>query len=291
MPDLPKVTSPRELLSLFEEYDIQPNKQLGQNFLIDANIVRKIVAAVEAAPGDKIIEVGAGAGALSLALARPGIELTILEVDRGLVRLLRDILPQYPEVTISHKDVLEVNWRQLLGEIPPGSKAKLVSNLPYNISGPFMYNLFKEGFPFERAVLMFQKEVALRLLANPGDSDYGSLSVLCRYYAEGRILFNVSKNVFWPRPKVGSAVILLRPRERTLTPGEEAVFWKLVQGVFRQRRKTILNGLQSTYLCSRDEATSLLNEANIDNFSRPEELSVEQFALLARITYNYHSKN
>ena len=291
MPDLPNVTSPKELLVLFEEYGIQPNKQLGQNFLIDANIVRKIEAAVEAVPGDKIIEVGAGAGALTLALARTGIELTVLEIDKGLVRLLKDILPQRPEVKISHKDVLEVNWRQFLGEAAPGGKNKLVSNLPYNISGPFMYNLFKESFPFERAVLMFQKEVAMRLLANPGDSDYGSLSVLCRYYTEGRTLFNVSKNVFWPRPKVGSAVILLRPRKRTLTTGEEAVFWKLVQGVFRQRRKTILNGLLSIYSCSRDEATLLLNEANIDTLSRPEELSVEQFALLARITYNYHSKN
>jgi len=290
MPDLPNVTSPKELLVLFEEYGIQPNKQLGQNFLIDANIVRKIEAAVEAVPGDKIIEVGAGAGALTLALARPGIELTVLEIDKGLVRLLKDILPQRPEVKISHKDVLEVNWRQFLGEAAPGGKNKLVSNLPYNISGPFMYNLFKESFPFERAVLMFQKEVAMRLLANPGDSDYGSLSVLCRYYTEGRTLFNVSKNVFWPRPKVGSAVILLRPRKRTLTTGEEAVFWKLVQGVFRQRRKTILNGLLSIYSCSRDEATLLLNEANIDTLSRPEELSVEQFALLARITYNKLSK-
>ncbi len=290
MPDLPNVTSPKELLVLFEEYGIQPNKQLGQNFLIDANIVRKIEAAVEAVPGDKIIEVGAGAGALTLALARTGIELTVLEIDKGLVRLLKDILPQRPEVKISHKDVLEVNWRQFLGEAAPGGKNKLVSNLPYNISGPFMYNLFKESFPFERAVLMFQKEVAMRLLANPGDSDYGSLSVLCRYYTEGRTLFNVSKNVFWPRPKVGSAVILLRPRKRTLTTGEEAVFWKLVQGVFRQRRKTILNGLLSIYSCSRDEATLLLNEANIDTLSRPEELSVEQFALLARITYNKLSK-
>ncbi len=289
--EIPNVTSPRELVKLFEQYGLKPARQLGQNFLVDGNIVRKIVEALEVAPGDYVVEVGAGAGALTLTLAKPGVKLTVFEVDSGLVRLLKDILPQKPEIDIYHKDVLKVRWRDITGSFNSAQSHKLVSNLPYNISGPFMFALFKEGFPFNRAILMLQKEVAMRLVAGPGDNDYGSLSVLCHYYTEGKILFQVSKNVFWPSPKGGSAVIELRPRNRMLSAAEEPLLWELVQGVFRQRRKTILNSLQHTCAYSRDQAAALLEKASIDPAVRPEELTVEQFAMLARITYNYFSKN
>ncbi|MFO7952830.1 MAG: 16S rRNA (adenine(1518)-N(6)/adenine(1519)-N(6))-dimethyltransferase RsmA [Bacillota bacterium] len=287
----PNLTSPRVLMELFKRYGLTPNRYLGQNFLVDGNIVRKIVKAVEVKSGDSIIEVGAGAGALTVALAQPGVELNVLEVDNGLVKLLKDMLPQRPSIKLHHEDALKVKWRDITGIGDPGKSCKLVSNLPYNISGPFMYNLFNEGFPFERAILMFQKEVAMRLLADPGDNDYGSLSVLCRYYTEGKLLFQVSKNVFWPRPKVGSAVIDLRPRSRELSTAEESLFWELVQGVFRQRRKTILNSLFHAFSYSRSELSGILEKASIDPAVRPEELAVEQFAKLARITYNYFSKN
>lgn len=287
MAEIPDLSSPREVMALLEKHGLQPRKQLGQNFLIDGNIVRKITAAVGVEEGDAVIEVGPGVGALTAALARSGANLLALEVDRNLVILLEDLFKLWPGVRIIRQDVLKVNWNELIGRyFAPAAAVKLVSNLPYIISGPFMYALFKADFPFETAVLMFQKEVAQRLVANPGDSDYGGLSVLSRYYAEGKVLFNVSNNVFWPRPKVGSAVLRLQPRHRMLNKDEEKLFWYLVQGVFQQRRKTIFNNMVRIFPGFRLQMDGLLREASIDPAIRPEQLTVEQFAILTRITYN-----
>lgn len=290
MIDIPDLTSPRIVRALFEEYGLQPRKQLGQNFLIDANIVRKIAAVVDARPGDAVIEVGPGAGALTHALVLSGADLLAVEVDRGLAAMLDGLFQPWPEVRILHQDILKVTWSDLIFRFFPASASiKLVSNLPYVISGPFIYALLKESFPFESAVLMLQKEVAHRLVAEPGDSDYGGLSVLCQYYTTGKILFDVSHNVFWPRPKVGSAVLKLEPGRRELAAKEEEQLWFLVQGVFQQRRKTMLNSLLRLLPHPRNLIISLMEEAQVDPAIRPEQLNVGQFAKLAQITYNYPS--
>ncbi len=290
MIDIPDLTSPRIVRALFEEYGLQPRKQLGQNFLIDANIVRKIAAFVDVRPGDAVIEVGPGAGALTHALALSGADLLAVEVDRGLAAMLGGLFQPWPEVKILHQDILKVTWSDLIFRFFPASASiKLVSNLPYVISGPFIYALLKESFPFESAILMLQKEVAHRLVAEPGDSDYGGLSVLCQYYTTGKILFDVSHNVFWPRPKVGSAVLKLEPGRRELAAKEEEQLWFLVQGVFQQRRKTMLNSLLRLLPHPRNLIISLMEEAQVDPAIRPEQLNVGQFAKLAQITYNYPS--
>ncbi len=290
MKDIPDLTSPRIVRALFEEYGLQPRKQLGQNFLIDANIVRKIAAVVDARPGDALIEVGPGAGALTHALVLSGADLLAVEVDRGLAAMLNGLFQPWPAVRILHQDILKVTWSDLIFRFFPASASiKLVSNLPYVISGPFIYALLKESFPFESAVLMLQKEVAHRLVAEPGDSDYGGLSVLCQYYTTGKILFDVSHNVFWPRPKVGSAVLKLEPGRRELAVKEEEQLWFLVQGVFQQRRKTMLNSLLRLLPHPRKLIISLMEEAQVDPAIRPEQLNVGQFAKLAQITYNYPS--
>jgi len=289
--EIPDITSPRKLNSLFQSYGLQPRRHLGQNFLIDANIVRKIIAAARVEEGDAVIEVGPGAGALTVNLARTGANLMVLEIDRGLIRLLKDLLRPWPEVEIIEQDVLKVDWKELIRRtITASGGIKLISNLPYNISAPFMYALFKDNFPFTVGLLMFQKEVAHRLIAAPGDNDYGALSVICGYYTEGIKLFDVSKNVFWPRPKVGSAVLRLQPRERELTGQEEGLFWEIVRGFFQQRRKTVLNSMSRLFPFSRNRLTDLLEKAVVFPGARPEELSVKQFAMLTRITYNYLSK-
>ncbi len=291
MDESPDVTSPRALSLLFKKYGLKPRRQLGQNFLIDANIVRKIVTAAEISEDNYIIEIGPGAGALTAALVRSGAGLAVLEVDRGLIRLLKDQYKNLPQVMIIERDVLKVEWEKMIsGLAGRNTEVKLISNLPYNISGPFMYNLFREAFPFSKAILMFQKEVAHRLLANPGDSDYGTLSVLCCYYCTGEALFDVSKNVFWPRPKVDSTVIRLTPRGKELSNPEERLFWEIVQSLFQQRRKTILKRMSTHFNIPRDDLTELLKKAAIIPAARPEELDVKQFAKLARITYNYLNK-
>ncbi len=291
MTDIQDVTSPRELAALFQYYGLQPRRHLGQNFLIDANIVRKIVAAANIEKGDQVVEVGPGVGALTLKLAISGANLLIMEIDRGLIRLLKDLFQQWPNIRIIEKDALKVNWKELTESLRTGNEGiKLISNLPYNISGPFMYSLFYEGFPFKTVVLMFQKEVAQRLVAVPGDNDYGSLSVLCGYYTDAKKLFDVSKNVFYPRPKVGSTVLKLLPRDRELNNLEEELLWTIVKGLFQQRRKTVLSSMRRLFPWSRSRLTGLLEKALVNPAARPEELSINQFAKLTRITYNYFSK-
>jgi 16S rRNA (adenine1518-N6/adenine1519-N6)-dimethyltransferase len=287
--ELPDVTSPRVLRELFKEQQLSPRRQWGQNFLIDANVARKIKAALEAVPGRAAIEVGPGAGALTLLLDQDNYQILALEIDRGLVRLLNELFAGRSGVTIQQADALKVNWRELMGDhFSSGTEVKLISNLPYVISGPFLFSILKEHFPFQAAVLMLQKEVARRLVASPGDPDYGALTVLCCYYTEGKVLFDVSNSVFWPKPKVGSAVLLLKPRSRILPPDQEPLLWTIVQGVFQQRRKTIFNNLGRLRPDLRDQLPALLVGAGIDPVSRPEEIGVEQFAKLSRIIYNIH---
>lgn len=288
MADFPNVTSPRELMQLFEEYGLQPHKRLGQNFLIDANIVRKIVEALEVEADDLVFEIGPGAGALTTELAKSGAQLVAIELDRGLCGLLGNLFEKWPNVKLINKDVLKLNWESLFAEFCKGGQTvKLISNLPYVISGPFVYAILKSSFPFQRAIIMLQKEVAHRLVTAPGESDYGALSVLCQYYTDGEILFNVSKNVFWPRPGVSSAVLKLKPGERLLGVEEEMVLWDLVQGAFQQRRKTLLNNMNRIYPSLKNKLPEILEEAAIKEQARPEDLSSGQFAMLARITYNY----
>jgi len=289
MADTPDVTSPRVLTELFDNYGLKPNRQFGQNFLVDANIARKIITAAGIEKGDAIIEIGPGAGALTVQMAKLGATVLAIEIDRGLIRLLGHILKRWPEVRVLEQDVLKINWQQLIGSyFSSDTPVKMVSNLPYAISGPFMYDLFKAGFPLHSAVLMFQKEVAGRLVADPGSSNYGALSVLSRYYTTGKVLFDVSGNVFWPRPKIGSAVLRLQPHSRDLSESEEEHLWYLVQGVFQQRRKTMLNNLARLFPDSRPDLPALMAKVPIDSAVRPEQLTAGQFAKLARITYNYH---
>jgi 16S rRNA (adenine1518-N6/adenine1519-N6)-dimethyltransferase len=292
MIDFPNMTSRREVIARMSRYGLRPHPGLGQNFLIDGNIVHKIIAAAELKPGDAVLEIGPGAGALTMGLARQQVRVLALELDQGLVALLRDLLLPFPQVTVLSGDALKTDFHALIDHyFPPGETVKLVSNLPYYLSSSLLYNLFNQKFPFSSAVLMFQKEVAQRVLASPGETGYGSLSVLCRYYTTGILSFNVSKNVFWPRPEVESAVIRLKPRPQNLDPAEEVLLWRIVKAAFQQRRKTLLNSLANDFLWSKDMLAGLLRDAGVDPGCRPESLSVDQFAKLTRIIYNYDSKS
>lgn len=288
MAGLPNLTSPRELMKLLGQYGLQPHKRLGQNFLIDANIARKIVNSLELETGDLVFEVGPGAGALTAELAKSGAQLVAIEIDRGLYKLLCELFEKWPNVKLLNEDVIKLNWNHIIEQYTDGHQpVKLVSNLPYVISGPFIYAILKCFFPFQKAIIMLQQEVARRLIAPPGDSDYSALSVFCQYYNVGEILFNVSNNVFWPRPQVSSAVLKLEPRSRLLGLEEELLLWNLVQESFQQRRKTLLNNLNRIYPELKEKLPGILNEASVKEQARPEDLSSGQFAMLARITYNY----
>ena len=252
-----------------------PNKRLGQNFLIDPNIVRKIVALAELSPNDHVLEIGPGRGILTEALSRTAGRVTAIEVDSRLHAYLETKQAELPNVELVCDDALAYPVENL----PMGTI--VVANLPYYISTPLLFRLLDQRGRFPRMVLMLQDEVADRLVAQPGGSDYGVLSVMTQYAADITKAFRVSAQCFRPRPDVASAVVRLGMKERTrLSPKEEVALRALVKAAFAHRRKTLVNSL-------RDEGYELhpvierLQRLDIALARRAETLSVEEFLQLA----------
>ena len=252
-----------------------PKKRLGQNFLIDPNIVRKIVALAELRPGDHVLEIGPGRGILTEALSHSAGRVTAVEIDPRLHAYLESRKSELPNVELVCEDALAYP----VGNLPMGTI--VVANLPYYISTSLLFRLLAQLDRFPRMVLMLQDEVADRLVARPGGSDYGVLSVMAQYAAEIIKSFRVSPQCFRPRPEVASAVVILRAHtRRKMSQQEEAAFRTLVKAAFAHRRKTLINSL-------RDEGFALhplaetLQRLDIAPNSRAETLSVEDFIRLA----------
>ena len=252
-----------------------PNKRLGQNFLIDPNIVRKIVALAELTPNDHVLEIGSGRGILTEALSRTAGHVTAIEVDPRLHAYLKTKQAELPNVELVCDDALAYPVENLPME------TVVVANLPYYISTPLLFRLLDQRGRFPRMVLMLQDEVADRLVAQPGGSDYGVLSVMAQYAADISKAFKVSAQCFRPRPEVASAVVLLRAKKCTrLSQQEEVAFRALVKAAFAHRRKTLVNSL-------RDEGYELhpvietLQRLEIALARRAETLSVDDFLRLA----------
>ena len=246
------------------------NKRLGQHFLIDQNIVRKIVAAAELAPDDTVLEIGPGRGILTDALSRAARRVVAIEIDAELCALLQARQTDWKNVELICADALSHPF----GTLPAGV---VVANLPYYISTPLLFKFLEHRRRFPRLVLMLQNEVADRLVAKAGDDEYGVLSVLMQYAADVQKVFKVSAHCFRPRPNVGSAVVVLRPRpEALLSPHEEAGFTALVKAAFAHRRKTLVNSL-------RDEGyeapivTEAVAAMKLVPTIRAETLTLEQF--------------
>ncbi len=252
-----------------------PIKRLGQNFLIDPNIVRKIVALAELGPGDPVLEIGPGRGILTEALSQAAGHVTAIELDPRLHAYLETRQAELPNVELVCADALAYPVEQL----PAGTI--VVANLPYYISTPLLFRLLDQRGRFPRMVLMLQSEVADRLVAKPGGSDYGVLSVMAQYAADITKSFRVSAQCFRPRPEVASAVVLLRAKEeRRLSPEAEVSFRALVKAAFAHRRKTLINSLRDEgYELSR--ITEALQRLEIAPTRRAETLSVEDFLRLA----------
>lgn len=251
-------------------------KRLGQNFLIDPNIVRKIVTLADPRPQDTVFEIGPGRGVLTEALAKAAGRVVAVEIDPVLHRLLQERQPDWPNVELVCEDALQYPMEQL----PSGTI--VVANLPYYLSTPLLFKLLDCRDRFPRLVLMLQDEVADRLVAKPGSSNYGVLSVMVQYATEVSKAFKVSANCFRPRPDVGSAVVLLRMKERrALSEQEELRFAALVKAAFSHRRKTLVNSLRDEGHQAHSLA-SVLESMNVNAACRAETLSVEQFMELAR---------
>jgi 16S rRNA (adenine1518-N6/adenine1519-N6)-dimethyltransferase len=274
---------------ILAKYGFAFKKSLGQNFLIDPNILRIIAAHAELDPRTGVIEVGAGIGALTEELAKQAGRVLAFEIDRRLIPILEETLQPYANVKVIHQDVLKADLKSMVNSYLVGmEKIKVVANLPYYVTTPILVHLIESGLLLDGLVLMVQKEVAQRLLAKSGTKAYGSLTVFIQYYLKPQLIKVVPRHVFVPRPNVDSALIKLSPR--TSPPVQvvnEAFFFKTVRASFAKRRKTLLNNLiQFAGEQNKERILDVLAQLGINPQIRGENLTIDQFAALANKLYH-----
>lgn len=262
-------------------------KKFGQHFLNDRNIIKKIVDAAGIKEGELVLEIGPGTGMLTRELLDAGGRVIALEVDDDLIGPLEKRF-HGRELTIVKADALKVSYEALASE--HGGRFKLVANLPYYISGPLLSKLLTERAAFSIMVLMFQKEVALRIASGPGSRDYGNLSVLSQAFTEVKKEFDVPAHLFSPKPKVDSSVVSFRVLPSPKIDIDDELFLRsVVRAAFGTRRKTLLNSLSSLGLAKADIAAAL-HEAGIDPVRRGETLDLEEFGRLSRVLYRMRGR-
>jgi len=264
---------------LAARHGISPRKSLGQHFLIDPNLARAIVADAGIARGDRVIEIGAGLGSLTVALAAAGAEVLAVEVDRGLVAALSEVTASMPSVRVLQADAMKLDWRSLLG-VGSGLPWTLCANLPYNIAVPLVLDSLTTAPAIHRWVVMVQREVGERLVAVPGDEHSGAVSLRVAYRALAVVMRRVPATVFWPRPKVDSVIVRLDRLDEPPVPVDERSLWRVVDEAFAERRKTMRNALRRLGLAA-DEADEVLASAGVASNARPEELDLATFAAIA----------
>lgn len=272
----PIIASPQVTNHILHRFKLRADKKLGQNFLIDENIVRNIVEAAQLSPEDTVLEVGPGIGTLTQGLAESGASVVAVELDKRLLPVLDTTLAGYDNVRIVNGDILQVDIMSIVG----AKQFKVCANLPYYITTPIIFALLEKRLPMECLVAMVQKEVAERMAAKPGGKDYGALSVAIQYYTESEIAFLVPPSSFIPAPAVDSAVIVCRRRqEPPVEVCDEELFFRVVKAAFSLRRKMLSNSLKSMGITS-EQCTKWLSLAGIDSKRRAETLSLDEFAAL-----------
>ncbi len=255
---------------ILKKFKLRAVKGLGQNFLIDAGAVRRIVEAAEVGSGDEVLEIGAGIGTLTQELLETGAKVTAVEVDKKLPAVLKETLAGYGNFRLIEGDVLKINLAELMPR-----KFKVVANLPYYITTQILLTLLEKNLPVTKIVTMVQREVAERMTAAPGSKIYGALSVAVQFRSEPRVAFEVPPENFLPPPEVTSAVVVCDVRKPSFEVDEE-FFTRVVRAAFAQRRKTLLNSLTGAGF---DKEKILAS--GIDSKRRAETLSLEEFARLS----------
>ena len=279
-----KLSNPQKTIEIIKKYDFAFQKKYGQNFLIDAHVLDKIIAAADVGPEDFVLEIGPGIGTMTQYLAEHAREVAAVEIDTHLIPILEDTLQDYDNVTIINEDILKLDMNALAQEKNQGRPIKVVANLPYYITTPIIMGLFESGVPVENITVMVQKEVADRMQVGPGTKDYGALSLAVQYYAEPYLVANVPPNCFMPRPKVGSAVIrLTRHKEKPVQVTDENFMFRLIRASFNQRRKTLQNGLNNCaeLAVTKAQVVEALEKMGLPATVRGEKLTLEQFAQLS----------
>jgi 16S rRNA (adenine1518-N6/adenine1519-N6)-dimethyltransferase len=256
---------------------VRPTKALGQHFLIDPNLARAIVADAGVGAGDRVVEIGAGLGSLTVALAAAGADVVAVEFDRALVPALEEVVAGLPTVHVVQADAMRLDWAEALAA---AERWSMCANLPYSVAVPLVLDTLADVAAIDRWVVMVQREVGERLVAEPGTEHYGAVSVRVAYRARGAVVRRVPASVFWPRPAVDSVVVRLDRLDAPPVRVDEDSLWRVVDEAFRERRKTMRNALRRLGLDAA-VADAVLAEAGVAPSARPEELGLDAFAAIA----------
>ena len=289
MKDIATVSRTKEIL---KKHGFTFKKSLGQNFLVDANVIHKVLDRAAIDEDTAVIEVGPGIGSLTEQIAKRAGKVVAYEIDQRLVPVLNDTLSPYDNVTIINEDILKADVGTMIEEdLRTFKEVVVVANLPYYITTPILMNFLMKKLPIDRYYVMMQKEVGERISAEPGTKAYGSLSIAIDYYTDAKTVQNVPKAVFMPAPNVDSIIVEMKTRkEPKVAVEDEEKFFKLTRGAFVQRRKTILNNYLSLFEDGKAyklEINELLNDAGIEPRRRGESLSIEEFAGIYRKLINF----
>lgn len=276
--------NPTNTIEILDKYGFSFQKKFGQNFLIDENVVRKIVREAGVTKDDFVLEVGPGIGTMTQILCEEAREVVAVEIDKKLIPILtRDTLSYYDNVTVINEDILKLDIAKLAKEKNDGRPIKVVANLPYYITTPIIMGLFESGVALDSITIMVQKEVADRMQVGPGTKDYGALSLAVQYYAKPSIVLTVPASCFMPRPNVDSAVIKLERYSQPPVDVKDAhLMFNIIRASFNQRRKTMTNSVVNAGLgITKEKLLAALEACGLPATVRGEALTLEQFAQLA----------
>ncbi|WDV45989.1 16S rRNA (adenine(1518)-N(6)/adenine(1519)-N(6))-dimethyltransferase RsmA [Clostridiaceae bacterium M8S5] len=275
-----KLYSPKVLKDIIQKYGFRFSKGLGQNFLIDGNVISNIVDAADITENDEVIEIGPGIGTLTTEMCKKAKKVLAIEIDNRLLPILEETLGKYDNIKVINNDVLKLDLHSVLEENFTGDSVKVVANLPYYITTPIVMKILESRVNIKKIVIMVQKEVAQRLKATPGSKDYGSISIATGYYAKADIALIVPRNVFMPKPNVDSAVVVLDVYDKPKVKVEdEELFFRVIKSAFAKRRKTLLNSLSSGFISlNKDEVKEVLTKCDINPGLRGEVLSIQDYA-------------
>ena len=273
------LTDPNVIKPLLERHGFRFSKALGQNFLIAGWVPEKICAHAAPDADTAVLEIGPGIGVLTQELARTAGSVTAIELDKKLIPLLGETVGDLDNVDIVNGDALDFDYKKWAAD-KPLARHIVCANLPYNVTTPVLTALLSSEV-FDELTVMIQKEVAQRVCAAPGTPEYGSFTVFSRYYSTPKMLFDVSPDCFMPRPKVTSTVISMVKRPKPEGLHDEKLFFKVVRAAFAQRRKTLVNCLNTAFRIPKEDLSSLLAGLGLDPLVRGETLGIEQFVALS----------
>lgn len=271
-------------IEILQKYNFSFRKKFGQNFLIDGNVLDKIVDAAQITKEDCVLEIGPGIGTMTQYLAERAKSVVAVEIDTNLIPILQDTLSSYNNVTIINEDILKVDINRIVEEQNEGNPIKIVANLPYYITTPIIMSLLEKHIQLKSITIMVQKEVADRMKAGPGTKDYGALSLAVQYYTNPEIITHVPASCFMPRPNVDSTVIRLSRYEQPPVEAlDEAYLFAVIRASFNQRRKTLINGLANAgnLGISKEGVAAVLEGMGLSTQIRGEALNLEQFTEIA----------